>query len=271
MRESAAGNDRSGVQLMTGRVDRLAAWDDLATPAPAPVFDHSDASHVLPVAQRLLRRTLPSGVPLPPAVLLEMAGEIKLRDWTPFRARQVLRPGHGFVWNAKAGRPPLVFEGGDAYWRGRGSLDFRLWGLIPVVRAAGPDVARSARGRLAAETVAWAPQALTAQMGATWSAEHGTKATVSVPAGDERFDLTVTVGADDLLEEVVMRRWGNPDGGEFAAIPFGAALDGHAEFDGITIGAAGRVGWWWGTERQDEGEFFRFEITSAQFVAAEQA
>jgi hypothetical protein len=162
---------------------------------------------------------------------------------------------------------PLVFKGGDAYWRGQGSLDFRLWGLVPVVRASGPDVARSARGRLAAETVAWAPYALTPQMGATWSAEDDDTGIVSLPAGREMTDLSVTVDGDGLIDEVVMQRWGNPDGGAFAAIPFGAALDDHADVDGITIGAAGRVGWWWGTDRQDDGEFFRFEITSARFVA----
>jgi hypothetical protein len=198
-----------------------------------------------------------------------MEGEIKLRSWMPFRARQVLRPGHGFVWNATAGRGPLMFKGGDAYWRGQGSLDFRLWGIIPVVRTAGPDIARSALGRFAAETVAWAPQGLTPPMGAAWAAEDDTTATVSLPAGDGRIDLNITIGAGDLVDEVVMRRWGNPDGGSFAAIPFGATLDAHADFDGITIGAAGRVGWWWGTERQDEGEFFRFEITSAEFIAAD--
>jgi hypothetical protein len=26
-----------------------------------------------------------------------------------------------------------------------------------------------------------------------------------------------------------------------------------------------RAGWWWGTERQHEGEFFRAEITGAVF------
>ncbi len=261
---SGAGSETRRGQLVSGSVDRAAAWDDLAAPGSAEGSVLADTAGLPGPAQRLLTRSLGPGVPLPPAVILDMEGEIKLRSWTRFRARQVLRPGHGFVWNATAGKGPVIFKGGDAYWRGEGSLDFRLWGLLPVVRASGPDVARSARGRLAAETVAWAPQALTPQMGATWAAVDDAAATVSLPAGDERIDLTVTVGADDLVTEVVTRRWGNPGGGEFAAIPFGAAIDAHAEFGGITIATAGRVGWWWGTERQDEGEFFRFEITSAR-------
>lgn len=252
---------------MTAAVDRRAAWDDLASPAPARAFEPDTVADLPGPAQRLLTRTLAPGVALAPAVIIEMEGEIELEGWIPFRARQVLRPGHGLVWNATAGRLPLVFEGGDALWRGRGSLDFRLWGLFPVARAAGHDVDRSAVGRLAAETVVWAPQAMTPQMGATWSRGDENAAVVSLPVGGERVELTVTVNRDGLLEEVATRRWGDPDGRAFGYRPFGAAVDDHAEFDGITICTTGRVGWWWGTARQDEGEFFRFQITSARFVA----
>ena len=72
----------------------------------------------------------------------------------PFRTRQVLRAGTGFVWEATVGKTPITFSGGETYWRGVGALDFRLWSVIPVARAVGPDIDRSAAGRLAAETVA---------------------------------------------------------------------------------------------------------------------
>ena len=48
-------------------------------------------------------------------------------------------------------------------------MHFRLHGLIPVVHSSGPDIARSGAGRLAAETVAWLPQALVPQSGAQWT------------------------------------------------------------------------------------------------------
>ncbi len=38
----------------------------------------------------------------------------------------------------------------------------------------------------------------------------------------------------------------------------------HA-FDGATIASRVRAGWWWGTDRQDEGEFLRATITDAGF------
>jgi hypothetical protein len=33
----------------------------------------------------------------------------------------------------------------------------------------------------------------------------------------------------------------------------------------VTVPSALRAGWWWGTDRQDAGEFFRAEITDAAF------
>ena len=116
--------------------------------------------------------------------------------------------GTGFVWEASVGKRPIRFSGGDTYWRGSGSLDFRLWGTFPVARAAGPDIDRSAAGRLAAETVAWAPQALTPQMGADWRGIDDRHAVVTLPVGEDTADVTVTVDEDGRLRELSMQRWG---------------------------------------------------------------
>jgi hypothetical protein len=43
------------------------------------------------------------------------------------------------------------------------------------------------------------------------------------------------------------------------------AIEAEQTFAGVTIGSSLRAGWWWGTERQPEGEFFRAEITDAVF------
>jgi hypothetical protein len=62
-----------------------------------------------------------------------------------------------------------------------------------------------------------------------------------------------------------MRRWGDPDGGPFAHHRFGGDVDNVATFDGVTIAASGRAGWWWGTPRHTDGEFFRYRITRAVY------
>ena len=240
-------------------------WDALSTSrGPTSRFDPA-AAITLPVpALRLLTRSVRPGTPLARPVLIDMEGEIRLKKWMPFRARQILAPARGFVWEATVGTAPVVFGGGDSYHQGEGRLDFRLWGLIPVAQASGPDISRSATGRLAAETVAWAPHALTDPV--RWRAVDDTHAVATIPAEDHETDVTVTVDAEGLVRELSTRRWGNPDSGDFDWHPFGGRVDSHAEYDGVTVAAAGVVGWHWGTDRQTEGEFFRYRIVSASLL-----
>ncbi|VAW02790.1 hypothetical protein MNBD_ACTINO01-340 [hydrothermal vent metagenome] len=83
----------------------------------------------------------------------------------------------------------------------RGSLDFRLWGILRVARSIGPDTDRSSPGRLAAETVTWSPQALTPQKGAVWTGIDDAYATVTVPVGDDAVDVTVGIERTGRLRE----------------------------------------------------------------------
>lgn len=247
-----------------------AAWRRLtaSTPPAGGVFDPADLDGLPAPARRFLRHALRPGVALASTVVLEMTGEIHLNRWLPFRARQVLTAGTGLVWAPRVGRLPLLVTGADTYVDGRGSLDFRLWGLIPVARESGPDIDRSTAGRLAAETVVWLPQALTPAMGATWTAVDDTHATVSVPAGmSDPIDVTVTVGPDGRLQALALQRWGAPDDAPAGDHPFGGDVDAETTFGGVTIPSAGRVGWWWGTDRQDDGVFFRYRITHADYRA----
>lgn len=255
-------------RVMSAAADRAAAWDELTRPPPPRGTLDLDALADLPApAQRLLHRALTPGMMLTPTVVLEMEGTIRLKAWTPFRGREVISAGTGFVWEATAGKPPLAVKGGDTFLRGTATLDFRLWRLVPVARASGSDTARSAAGRLAAETVVWAPQALTPQLGATWTPIDTTLANVTLRAGEHVATVTVTVDAHGRLQEVSTQRWGNPDSGEFGFYPFGGAVEEHADFDGVTIATVGRVGWWWGTERQADGEFFRYRITDMRRIS----
>ncbi len=162
-----------------------ATWAELASPTTTtpPRFDPATLSDLPAPAQRYLRGVLPDGVGLSSVVRLSMAGEIKLGGrWLPFSARQILRAGTGFVWAPVVGGRLLRFVGADALGVKGARLEFRLHGLIPVVRSSGPDVRRSAEGRLAAETVVWLPQALAPQSGARWRGIDDQRAVVSLDA-----------------------------------------------------------------------------------------
>ena len=67
------------------------------------------------------------------------------------------------------------------------------------------------------------------------------------------------------LTEVVVDRRGNPGGEPFGRYPFGVSAGAESHFSGIAIPTELRAGWWWGTPRQPDGEFFRAHITAAEF------
>lgn len=239
--------------------------DDLWREAPAAVerFDPALLAGLPAGAQRLLGHALAPGAPLARAVRLAMTGTIRLGDWHPFEADQVIVRDRGMVWAARVRMKGLPIRGSDRLLDGRGAMRWALFGLIPFLRAEGADITRSARGRLRAETI-WLPSLL-ADPAVTWTeADAGLRARVRVDG--EPGDLDLTPDADGRLREVRLARWGNPGGGPFGEVPFGGVMEAEGTFQGLTIPTRVRVGWWFGTERfEREGEFFRAELTGAEF------
>lgn len=231
-----------------------------------PRFDAGTLGHLPPPAQRFLGSALPDGVPLHDAVHLSMSGEIKLAGrWLPFTAEQILRAEVGFVWAPVVGGRLIRFVGADALGPEGARIEFRLHGRIPIVRGAGPDIARSAHGRLAAETVAWLPAALTPQAGARWTAVDEHRATVTVRGPGEPTDIEITVDSDGALKSMSLQRW-KDSAKPPAFAPFGGTVDsGFVTGEGIRVAGSGTVGWDWDTPRAGGGSFFRYEITRAEF------
>jgi hypothetical protein len=238
-------------------------WDRLTSVGrPPETFDVSMVAGLPEPARRWLTHALAPGTPLWPSVVLTMRGEIRLGAWRPFRATQVLSPPHGFIWAATARVAGLPVVGYDRYSSGSGEMNWRLGGLFPVMTAGGPDVTRSAAGRLAGET-ALAPTTFRA---ATWGPGSDANRTVAGWRIDRQVESAeFHVGDGGRLLGVAMQRWGDPGGGPFGRYPFGVAVEAEETFAGVTIGSVLRAGWWWGTDRQQEGEFFRAEITGATF------
>ena len=261
--------------MMRGRRGSLieATWSALASEAetdggtgPPVGFDPGTVDELPDPARRFLLRALPAGTPLHSAVELVMEGRIRLgRRWFPFRAEQILRAGVGFVWAPVVGGRIIRFTGADLLGPDGARTEFRLHGWIPVVRADGPTVARSAAGRLAAETVAWLPQALTPQAGAAWTAIDDDRAEVGVDAAGEAVPVEVTVDGDGTILALALERWNDANGPPGPA-PFGGSVGGlHVTRDGVAIAGSGVVGWDWGTPNEADGVFFVYHITSARF------
>jgi len=139
-------------------------------------------------------------------------------------------------------------------------MSWRLLSLLPVGAASGTDVTRSACGRLSGE-ITLLP---TAYPQASWRpGEQAGTAIASLPFGAQDESAEPSAGTGGRLLKVRENRWGNPDGAPLGRYPFGMSAEAEAEFGGITIPQVLRAGWWWRTERQAAGKFFRAQITSA--------
>ena len=219
------------------------------------------AGHPEP-ARRWLTHAIAPGTPLYGSVELTMRGQIKLGAWRPFTAQQVLHPPDGFIWAARARVAGLPVIGYDRYSSGTGEMRWRLLGLIPVITGRGENVTRSAAGRLAAEAI-WIPTSFHRAQWSTGPTPDSAIATWRIGGATEEVQLHV--GEHGQLTGVLERRWGDPNGEPFGRYPFGVTIEQEHDFAGVTIPSTLRAGWWWGTGRQEEGEFFRAQVVDAAF------
>jgi hypothetical protein len=240
-------------------------WDRLRAEGPSP--DPFDVAMLLGLpepARRWLTHAITPGTPLWGSVEVAMNGGIRLGAWRRFTAAQVVAPPDGYIWAARASFFGLPVVGFDRLSSGTAQMRWCLLGLLPVMTAEGPDVVRSAAGRLAIEFML-VPTAFRA---ATWRlGERPDTAVATWRIGNEEIDVEMRVGPDGRLLGAILQRWGNPGGERFSYFPFGATIEAERTFAGVTIPSTVRVGWWWGTDRQDEGEFFHARITDATFHA----
>ena len=214
--------------------------------------------------RRYFTAAIAEGTPLARTARFRMRGRIRLGGWVPFHAHQVLTPHQGMVWSGRAGG---VITGFDRYLDGRGLADWKILGRVAVMHAEGRDVDRSAAGRCGAEAI-WVPTALLPRFGVAWS-------TIDDHLVTARYDLDgvpieLHLELDDLgrVRACVFDRWGDPDEtGTARWVPFGGDITGSSEFGGVSIPGEGRFGWFHGTDRWSEGEFFRFHITHHGLVS----
>jgi len=212
---------------------------------------------------RYLTAAVAPGTPLARTARLQMRGRIRIGGWLPFRAHEVVSPHSGFVWSARAAG---LISGADRYVDGAGVADWRLVGLVPVMHADGPDVTRSAAGRAGGEAV-WVPTALLPRFGVTWTAESDHRISARFTVSSVPVEIHLLLDDLGLPTSFSLARWGDPESsGEWGWYPFGGDVTEHRTFDGLTVPAAGRIGWFPGSAGWETGEFFRYQITDLRLV-----
>jgi Family of unknown function (DUF6544) len=244
------------------------AWDRLARPAVSPHrFDPAMTDSLPEPARRWLTHVIQPGTPLARAAIVEMRGHIRLRRWVGFRAVQLHAPPAGYVWAAQARLGPLWVAGYDRYSDATGEMRWRLLGRFPVMSATGPDIDRSAAGRVALDALlvptAWLQDAV------TWRQGHSDDTVVAEwRVDDATFPVTLAIGAGGSLRSLTMPRWAQPAGHQWGEYPCGGTVQDEVDFDGITLGTKLSAGYFYGTDKwhSPAGEFFRAGITHATFL-----
>ena len=237
----------------------------LAQPGTRAVFRDDELIGLPAPVQRYFRAAIAPGTPLALAARLEMHGSIKIGGrWLPFRATEVVAPQRGFVWSARVSGG--LFAGSDQYDSGLGAMRWKILGLIPVVQADGPDVSRSAAARAAAEGV-WVPTALLPRYGVNWTTEDDTHLTARYTVDNTPLVARYELDEQARILSAQVERWGDPNNtGAWGLHAFGFDATARDTFDGVSVPSQGRVGWFPGTERWANGEFFRFALTELRLV-----
>ncbi len=234
-----------------------------ATSVPA-VFTAAKLRGLDEPVRRYFLAAIAPGTPLFTAVRLEMRGRIKVGRWIPFRATELLAPRSGFLWRATAAG---IITGSDRYLDRQGEMRWRLAGF-PLLRAGGPDVARSAVGRVGAEGL-WVPTALLPRFGVEWQASTANEIVGRFDIDGVPVELCHRITDGGELIATSVSRWGDPNGGQdFDWHPFGGSVRAPRTWSGLTVPSEGSVGWFPGTDRWPEGEFFRYRLTDLQPITA---
>ncbi len=243
-----------------GDLERL--WD--AAPASRERRIRAQLPELPDAASLYLGHAIARGAPPVDAGRLRMHGEIRLGGWVRFEAEQVIRRGRGMVWRARTRAHGLPVRGFDRIVDGRGEMRWKLLGLVPVLSRSGPDIDRSAAGRLAAELV-WLPSAL-AGAEVRWTQPAPGLVAAEFEAQGFPHHLRLVLRDDGSVAELRTRRWGDPEGGAFREEEFGGVVEDETRFGDFTIPSRLRIGWHPGTERfAADGEFIRVTVTRADY------
>jgi hypothetical protein len=201
--------------LLTAAAFRRRTDSMIARLEHASVAEQS-TSPVQAIIQSFARRAVCEN-PVPNTVWLSQRGEMRANPrapWLRFTAEQLISIHEpGFAWLARMQGAPLVSARVlDCYVDGEGLLEARLFGSLPLARAAGAQAIKGELMRYLAE-LAWAPHAMLHNPQLSWREIDATTVEVSAEsqAGPARVRLIFENGDINRIEaddrRIVPTRW----------------------------------------------------------------
>ncbi len=238
--------------------DLLALHDGSTQRAIAP----ADLERLPDPVARWLRWAQVVDEPVPATVRLEQEGEFRTgegRDWAPFDADQYFTTDPpGFLWRVDLRFAPLVSVVGRDRWAGGdASMKMRLLGAIPVVDAAGSDLAQGAMLRWVGEII-WFPQAALSYR-IRWEAVDESSARATITAGGQTATATFVFDAEGRPLRVSAERFNDT---KQARLPWAAVNERFGEFHGVRVPVAGSASW---AYESGDFEYIRWRVTRLDF------
>lgn len=241
-----------------GQIDELLSSAQAWERGPICAEDLADLPE--PV-RRWLRWCGVVGTAIPATVRLRQEGELRLGAdrWCPFTAEQYYSTQPpGFVWRARVRMAPGVFVvGTDSYGGGRGALEMRLFGLIPVARDTGPEMDDGDLLRYLNEVMWFPAGALLPQI--SWESIDATSARATMTYGDRTGTARFFFAADGRPTTMVADRYAREHG---AVVPWSTPLAAYGEFGGIRVPTEGEASY---TSADGESPYIRLKITDLTY------
>jgi hypothetical protein len=215
-----------------------------------------------------------AGTPVRTVAEILMSGEIGLGtqdkpNYLPMRAKQILAPPYGLVWNVNAGHRLMRISGSDGFDGETSWVRFWVMKAIPIVRAGGSiDHARAAFGRVVAEAAFWTPAALLPGDAVSWEAVSADVARATVNYNGMVQTVEVTVADDGRPTMIVIPRWSDANSEKtYQLQPFGGFLSEFRDFDGYRLPTHVEGGNFIGTEAYFP--FYKAQVHDLRFARAD--
>ena len=199
------------------------------------------------LVRNYLERALPAAASVPRLVRITQVGEMWQKPGgraLRFSAvEEFLVEEIAFSWLARFPIVPLVsLRVVDRYSAGDGLLEARLFGLVPVMRQRGLDLAEGEALRYLAE-LAWVPQAMLANRELEWR-ELGTDSVeVATWVGPSRVSVRLEFdAAGDIVASSTDSR-PRAEGKKTVLRPWGGSFSDYAVVGGVRIPTRGEAHW----------------------------
>lgn len=181
--------------------------------------------------------------------------------WLPLEAEQYFTVDQpGYIWKAKVKAAPFIhLAARDKYHRGKGNVLIKLFSMIRVADARGPEVDQGSLVRYLAETM-WIPTAALSSY-ITWTPidDHTAKATMSYAGvtAEGIFNFNEQGGVTGFTAS----RYGDFNG-QYTLETWLITVEEYKEFHGLRVPHKGDVTW-----KLKTGDFtwYRFELEELEY------